>query len=55
MGVQCLRDYYKCHVLVPFSLVLILMTMSEAFRLGKYPSVLALDIFSVQFSTHEHV
>ncbi len=28
--------------------------MSKASRLGKYPSVMVLDIFSVQLSTHEH-
>ena len=29
------------------------MTMSKAFRIGKYPSVLALDTSSVDVSTHE--
>ena len=38
-----------------FSLVLILMRMSKAFRIGKYPSVLVLGTSRVEFSTQEHV
>ena len=49
MRVQFWRDYYRFHAPV------YLMTMSKAFRLGKYPSVLVLDISSgVQISTHEY-
>lgn len=36
------------------SLVLILMRMSKAFRIRKYPSVLVLGTSRVEFSTHEH-
>lgn len=54
MRVQSLRDCYKCHAPTTALLVLILMRMSKALRLGKYPSVMVLDISSVQFSTHEY-
>ena len=56
MEAQFLRDYYRCyiHILVQLPLVLVVMRMSKAFRIGKYPSVLVFGTYGVEFSTHEH-